>query len=87
MRIPRKITQQPMIRVIFIAFFNLNFEIIFSVGNGSKTIIKPSIKQLKDAMIAPKRFAKGNKNIPTGIPNTHITFTIPKIFSNFSLIS
>ncbi len=76
-----------MILVIFIAFFNLNFEIIFSVGKGSKTTIKPSIKQLTDAIIAPNRFAKGNKNIPTGIPNTHIAFIIPKIFSNFWLVS
>jgi heme/copper-type cytochrome/quinol oxidase subunit 2 len=69
-RSPSTITQIPIIRVFFIAFFSLNFEIIFSVGNEVK-VQNSEYKQLIEATIVTGTFANGNKNIRRYSENTN----------------
>gem|GEM_PF-4667399 len=69
---PRKITAPPIILVIFTAFRILNFEIIFSVGNGRIMSIIPRITQLASATVRPTSLANESIKSPIGIPNTQI---------------
>lgn len=84
---PRPITASPIYRVIFVAFFSLYFEIIFSVGNGSKISITPRISQLATVTIIPAVRKNAKRKIPIVMPKKQIIFIMLNNFPYFSVVS
>lgn len=60
----------PKILQILVAFFSLNFEIIFSVGKGKRKTVIPKISKAKAIIVIPITFTRENIKSPIGIAKT-----------------